>query len=101
MAYNNGDDEKGMSARQKFKLEKLKLKTQAKIARAENPRSTNINFNTPMGNVGINRGPQNPTRPSEEEMEPSAKPEGGKPTSSAKVKAAVMAAMGKKKKGMS
>lgn len=59
MAYNNGDDEKGMSARQKFKLEKLKL------------------------------------------MEPSAKPEGGKPTSSAKAKAAVMAAMSKKKKGMS
>ena len=100
MAYNNGDDEKGMSRRE-FKLKKLELKTQAKIAKAENPRSTNINVSTPWGGVGINKGLQAPTRPSEEEMEPSAKPEGGKPTSSAKAKAAVMAAMGKKKKGMS
>lgn len=100
MAYNNGDDKEKMSRRE-FKLEKLKIKSEAKKARAENPRSTNINISTPMGNFGVNRGPQTPSRPSEEEMEPSAKPKEEKPISSAKVKAAVMAAMGKKKKGMS
>lgn len=99
MAYKNGDDENKMSARQKFKLEKLKIKSEAKVARAQNPRTTNVNISTPMGNFGVNRGAQQPA--SMEEKEPVANPEEGKPTSSAKVKAAVMAARNKRNKGMS
>jgi hypothetical protein len=99
MAYKNGDDENKMSARRQFKLKKLELKNAAKIARAQNPRTTNVNISTPMGSFGVNRGPQQSTPM--EEKEPVANPEEGKPTSSAKAKAAVMAALNKKKKGMS
>jgi hypothetical protein len=98
MAYKNGDDENKMSRRQ-FKLEKLKIKSEAKVARAQNPPKTDIKISMPFGNFGFNRGPQQPD--SMEEKEPVANPEEGKPTSSAKVKAAVMAALNKKKKGMS